>query len=467
MPPEIPGSSAYYAYAQAPAKVRNVAVDFIPEPGCPIGPMAMRCELDCDAFDAPMDARVYLDYKNNSDRPVSAVKFRLRFVDGEQKDRGTFHVLGPAAAPQGVGGVKAKRDITLHPSIVGLKVRVLQVKYGDGTDWTSVKMQELVQPGGASTSSGAAPSLPSAVNSAPMVDEAADMPARQPAAAPYTTGVRGKTYEVAPPGATQSYSSSGSSNGAGAIPPAMTQAAPPAMMQAPPPAMTQAAPPAMTQGVAPTAADIPAAPVVPFYTPPPTPKLGTSPVFNPLNEPDANGVAPQAAVTSPAAPANQPQPQSQSQPQTAAVSQAAPASQSAPASQVQNTQPISAISAPAKTSAAANNVFATSPMAASSSAKAPVQAGQSSTNAFAATAPGATYAPSMHDANLDGPHSFSSSNSFSAPIGNSSTSVNTSPNTSANTGSGTSASTGTNTGILPAATAPTKGVEPINTPWHP
>src|ERR1700679_293764 len=65
--PKLPCSSVY---AQVPAKVRSITCDFVPEGGCPVEPTAIRCELDVDPFDAPMDARVYVDYKNNSDRPV-------------------------------------------------------------------------------------------------------------------------------------------------------------------------------------------------------------------------------------------------------------------------------------------------------------------------------------------------------------------------------------------------------------
>src|SRR5437868_6735034 len=73
--PQLPCSCLY---AQAPTKVRNLGVEFVPEGGCPVEPTNMRCELDVDPFDAPIDARVYVDYKNNSDRAITAVKFRLR-----------------------------------------------------------------------------------------------------------------------------------------------------------------------------------------------------------------------------------------------------------------------------------------------------------------------------------------------------------------------------------------------------
>ncbi|HMY03665.1 MAG TPA: hypothetical protein PKA48_09935, partial [Candidatus Obscuribacter sp.] len=47
---------------------------------------------------------------------------------------------------------KWKRDFTLHPQVVAMKIRVLQVKFAEGGDWQSVKMQEL-----AGSGSGAAP----------------------------------------------------------------------------------------------------------------------------------------------------------------------------------------------------------------------------------------------------------------------------------------------------------------------
>lgn len=119
----------------------------------------MRCDLDLDPFEAPMSSRIYIDYKNSSSKPVTAVKFRVRFVDGEGKERGTFHAVHMAyVGPGGGGSEKFKRDFTLHPSVVGLKVRVLQVKFSDGSDWQSSKMQELAAP----PSQGGAPPNPGA-----------------------------------------------------------------------------------------------------------------------------------------------------------------------------------------------------------------------------------------------------------------------------------------------------------------
>lgn len=109
-----------------------------------------------DPFDAPMSSRIYADYKNTSERAISAVKFRIRFVDGEGTERGTFHAVDQAyVAGGGTKGHKWKRDFTLDPRVVAMKARVLQVKFAEGGDWQSAKMQELIPGSPASTAGGA------------------------------------------------------------------------------------------------------------------------------------------------------------------------------------------------------------------------------------------------------------------------------------------------------------------------
>lgn len=142
-------------YAQSGQKVRSISCEFVPEDQCPVDMASVRCELDLDPFDAPMSSRIYADYKNTSQRSISAVKFRIRFVDAEGVERGTFHAVDSAyVAAGGVKGHKWKRDFTLDPRVVAMKVRVLQVKYAEGGDWQSVKMQELAQPSAAAPTGG-------------------------------------------------------------------------------------------------------------------------------------------------------------------------------------------------------------------------------------------------------------------------------------------------------------------------
>jgi hypothetical protein len=332
--PELPYASVY---AQTPAKVRSIPIDFVTEGGCPVAPSTMRCELDVDPFDAPMDARVYLDYRNNSDRPLSAVKFRLRFVDAEGRDRGTFHVVDPyPVSPQAGHGVKAKRDFTLHPAVVALKVRVLQVKYGDGSDWSSEKMKELARPasagGGAPAMSEdgggmAEPAVPAAA--APAYAPAAPAaPAYAPAAPAYSptapaqaqapqqfvqTGVRGKSYEVAPADAALNYTPPATS----AVPPAAAAPAPaqaqaPVQAAPPPPPAAPAQAQAPAQAAAPPPAATAAAPpasVPPSSAAPPIDYSkfkykGPEPVnkpYSPLDDEPAGGAAKAAPAVAPPA----------------------------------------------------------------------------------------------------------------------------------------------------------------------
>ena len=132
--------------AQTPEKVRNIPAEFVPEAGCPISIVDTRTILDVDPFDAPIDARIYISYKNISDKQIAAAKFRVRFCDTAGQELGTFQApdstnLGPSQECT----QKWKRE-PVHPKTVSIKVRVLQVKYGDGSLWESQKMQELVPP---------------------------------------------------------------------------------------------------------------------------------------------------------------------------------------------------------------------------------------------------------------------------------------------------------------------------------
>lgn len=150
-------------YAQSGQKVRSISCEFVPEEQCPVEMASIRCELDLDPFDAPMSSRIYADYKNSSQRSISAVKFRIRFVDSEGVERGTFHAVDSAyVAAGGTKGHKWKRDFTLDPRVVAMKVRVLQVNYAEGGGWQSVKMQELAQPGTAAPSASPSAGSPAA-----------------------------------------------------------------------------------------------------------------------------------------------------------------------------------------------------------------------------------------------------------------------------------------------------------------
>ena len=147
-------------YGQVPGKVRSLDVEFVPEPGCPVAVTNGRAELDLDPFDVPIDARIYIDYKNISQRAISAVKFRLRFTDPEMKDRGTWHAPDMELLAPGATGTEKWKHEKIDPRATALKVRILQVKYQDNSSWMSVKMSELASPTGGATSGGAGGPIP-------------------------------------------------------------------------------------------------------------------------------------------------------------------------------------------------------------------------------------------------------------------------------------------------------------------
>lgn len=148
-------------YAQTGSKVRSLTCDFVQEEGCPVTPGNLRCDVELDPFDTPTSPKIYFDYKNSSSKAISAVKFRVRFVDGEGNDKGTFHAVDSFyLQPSGDRTQKWKRDVAIHPGVTALKIRVLQVKYADGESWESVKMQELVGGNPAAAGGGGAGSAP-------------------------------------------------------------------------------------------------------------------------------------------------------------------------------------------------------------------------------------------------------------------------------------------------------------------
>ncbi|MCA9804617.1 MAG: hypothetical protein KC777_21755 [Cyanobacteria bacterium HKST-UBA02] len=113
---------------------------FYPERGCPVEIVSIRSVLEVDPFGAPLACKIYTTYKNNSTKPISAVKFKFRFVDAAGKDKGTFHGGDNVQVLPGMTRAhKWRRDVALSPVISGLKIRVLRVKFGDGSGWHSFK----------------------------------------------------------------------------------------------------------------------------------------------------------------------------------------------------------------------------------------------------------------------------------------------------------------------------------------
>ena len=74
------------------------------------------------------------------------MKFRIRYVDTQGKDCGTFHA--PDGSPLGLSpgesrSNKWRKEGGLHPDIHSFKIRVFKVLYADGSSWDSVKAKEL------------------------------------------------------------------------------------------------------------------------------------------------------------------------------------------------------------------------------------------------------------------------------------------------------------------------------------
>ncbi|HEY9679618.1 MAG TPA: hypothetical protein V6C76_16540 [Drouetiella sp.] len=113
--------------------------EFVPEDGCPVSVVGLRTELDLDPFDAPVDARIYIDYKNIGQKPIAAVKFRLRFVDDSGNNKGTFQAADGTLVQPGEQGSQKFRENRVYPNVSSVMARVLTVKYLDGQLWESTK----------------------------------------------------------------------------------------------------------------------------------------------------------------------------------------------------------------------------------------------------------------------------------------------------------------------------------------
>jgi hypothetical protein len=149
-------STSIFVYAQSETKVRNLECQFVNEQDCPVEVTNITGKLELDAFEAPIGTKIYLDYKNSSAKSIMAVKFRVRLVDGQGADKGTFQAVDQVyVASQATRCQKWKREFVIHQGVSNLKVRVLQVKFEDGEVWESFKAKDLNSSGEASGSQAA------------------------------------------------------------------------------------------------------------------------------------------------------------------------------------------------------------------------------------------------------------------------------------------------------------------------
>ena len=132
-------------YVMAQEKVRSLTAEIYPESGCPVEVTLAKTDLDLDPFDAPIDARIYITYKNASSRPVSAVKFRIRFTNETGRDLGTFQAPDGFMLGPGMERTQKWKQERVDSRMNALKVRVLMVRFADDSLWESVKVRQ--QPG--------------------------------------------------------------------------------------------------------------------------------------------------------------------------------------------------------------------------------------------------------------------------------------------------------------------------------
>ncbi len=122
----------------------ELAPQVIKEGGCPVDIVSAKAFLDLNSFGAPEYSRVYITYKNVSGKNVYSVNFRVRYSNEEGANLGTFQGSRTATVtPDGEGSEKWKKAGGLNPKITSYKVRILQVKFEDGSQWTSEAMSNV------------------------------------------------------------------------------------------------------------------------------------------------------------------------------------------------------------------------------------------------------------------------------------------------------------------------------------
>lgn len=136
-------TSAICALAQEAPREGSVELtpSVLKESGCPVDIVSAKALLDFNTFGTPEYSRVYITYKNVSAKNVFSVNFRVRFTDNAGADLGTFQGSRTCTVlPDGEGSEKWRKQGVLNPKISSYKVRVLQVKFEDGSQWESSAM---------------------------------------------------------------------------------------------------------------------------------------------------------------------------------------------------------------------------------------------------------------------------------------------------------------------------------------
>lgn len=114
-----------------------MSVKCISEEGCPVAVDSARAEAQIDPFSKPVALKIFIDYRNNTDKAISAVKFRVLYLDGSGQERGRFLAIQEAmVSPRGHSSEKFRAE-KIHPNLAGLALLPIAVKFGDGSSWES------------------------------------------------------------------------------------------------------------------------------------------------------------------------------------------------------------------------------------------------------------------------------------------------------------------------------------------
>lgn len=127
------------AQAATAPEFKRVRTEVIAEPGCPIVIGASpRAQFEMDTSGYPVAAREYISYKNVSAKTITAIKVRIGFV-GEDGMATVFQGSDEQTIPpNGIASQKWRTQVGSQAR--GIKLRVLAVKFDDGTTWQSEKI---------------------------------------------------------------------------------------------------------------------------------------------------------------------------------------------------------------------------------------------------------------------------------------------------------------------------------------
>ncbi len=150
----------YGAAAQNAGGLRKLEVEFVPEAGSPITVSNVRADMKLDPAGNPVAAITSIEYRNTSQKPILAARFRIRYYDQSGKTRGTQQAMNVERVEPGATGSQKWPTRGIDPTITSVKIRLLTANWPGGEEWQSAKMPELFKsqaPASASNDGGGEP----------------------------------------------------------------------------------------------------------------------------------------------------------------------------------------------------------------------------------------------------------------------------------------------------------------------